>query len=75
MTLTTNDLKDYLDDLRKKGLNDEKKLEGMVDKANELATKDLGNNPDKGEYKSKVISIIQAFMHESVTERFINKLL
>lgn len=75
MKLTVNDLKDYLDDLRKKGFDDETKLKGMVDRANELAAKELGKSPDKGEYKEKVIAILQAFMQESASEEFINKLI
>jgi len=70
-----NDLKDYLDTLRDKGYDNEEKLKGMLTRANEIATKELGNDSDRGEYKAKVISIFQSFMHESVSRQFITKLL
>jgi len=36
--VTMDDLKDYFDDLRAKGFNDEDKLKGMLDRAKELGS-------------------------------------
>ena len=44
--LTKDDCKSFLDKLRDKGLTDEKKLQGMLDKANKLAADD-GKAGDK----------------------------
>jgi len=54
--ITLDDFKDYLDDLKKKGFNDEKKLQGALDKAKELADKQ-----GKGDDKKTVLGIFMSF--------------
>lgn len=51
------DFKDYFDDLRKKGLTDEKKLSGMLNKAKEIAKKQ-GKEGDK----NTIVGIMQGFV-------------
>jgi len=54
--LTLNDMKDYLEDLKKKGFTDKKKLLGMLKKAKEIAAKQ-GKSGDK----KTVFGIFQSF--------------
>jgi len=49
--------KDYFDDLRKKGMNDEAKLKGMLNKAKAIAAKQ-GNEGDE----EAIIGIMQGFL-------------
>jgi len=51
------DFKDYFDDLRKKGMTDEKKLSGMLNKAKEIAKKQ-GKEGDK----NTIVGIMQGFV-------------
>lgn len=54
--VTLSDFKDYIDDLRKKGFDDEKKLQGMLNKAKQLA-KEQGKEGDK----ETILGIFQSF--------------
>lgn len=49
-------MEDYLEDLRKKGFTDKEKLQGMLNKAKEIAKKQ-GKNGDK----RTVFGIFQSF--------------
>lgn len=51
------DFKDYFDDLRKKGMTDEKKLSGMLNRAKEIA-KSQGKENDK----NTIVGIMQGFV-------------
>jgi hypothetical protein len=51
------DFKDYFDDLRKKGMTDEKKLSGMLNRAKEIAKKQGKEND-----KNTIVGIMQGFV-------------
>ena len=51
------DFKDYFDDLKKKGMTDEKKLSGMLNRAKEIA-KSQGKENDK----NTIVGIMQGFV-------------
>lgn len=51
------DFKDYFDDLRKKGMTDEKKLTGMLNRAKEIA-----KNQGKENDKRTIVGIMQGFV-------------
>ena len=79
MELTMNDLQDYMEDLKNAGFDNEEKLQGMVDRANEMA-KEQVPNASEGEYKKAVVGILQSFVKknqspktESVSEAFLSK--
>jgi len=55
--VTMDDLKDYFDDLRAKGFKDEKKLQGMLDRAKEIAA-----GKGKANDRQAIIGILQSFM-------------
>lgn len=55
--LSPADFKDYFDDLRKKGMTDEKKLSGMLNKAKEIAKKQGKEND-----KNTIVGIMQGFV-------------
>jgi len=54
--ITLDTFKDYIDDLKKKGFDDETKLQGMLDRAKELA-KEQGKENDK----QVILGIFQKF--------------
>lgn len=57
--VTLADFKDLIDDLKKQGFNDEKKLKGMLDRAKEIAKKQ-GHENDK----DVIVGIFQSFFKE-----------
>jgi hypothetical protein len=57
--LTLDDINDYLEDLKKKGFTDKEKLQGMLDRAKEIAKKQ-----NKGNDKKVVFGIFQSFFKD-----------
>jgi hypothetical protein len=55
--LGPEDFKDYFDDLKKKGMTDEKKLSGMLNRAKEIA-----KNQGKENDKKTITGIMQGFL-------------
>lgn len=59
-----SDFKDYLDDMRKQGFSDEKKLQGMVDKATEIAKQETKESPKGRATRAEVLGILTGFFKE-----------
>ncbi len=57
--ISLDTFKDYFDDMRKKGFSDEKKLQGMLDRAKEIA-KQQGKEGDR----KVILGLIQGFFQE-----------
>jgi hypothetical protein len=60
---TIADFKDQIEDWKKAGLDDESKLQGMIDRATEIAKKSTESAPGKAT-RAEVLGIMQGFMQK-----------